>query len=91
MLVIVSYDVSDDKRRTRLHKLLKGFGVAVQRSVFACDVRSAAYDLLRVKAGREIEASDDSVHFYPLCSHCQAAAQRMGSGPTGEQPNLLIL
>ena len=91
MLVIVSYDVTDNKRRARLHKLLKGFGVAVQHSVFACDIRSGAYDLLRVKAAREIEPSDDSVHFYPLCSPCRAAAQRYGGGCTGEQPALLII
>lgn len=33
---LVAYDVADQRRRTRLHKLLSGFGEAVQKSVFVC-------------------------------------------------------
>ena len=35
---VVAYDVSDQRRRTRLHKLLEGFGAAVQKSVFVCSL-----------------------------------------------------
>ena len=33
---LVAYDVSDDKRRTKVFNKLKGFGMAVQYSVFTC-------------------------------------------------------
>ena len=33
---LVAYDVADQRRRTRLHKLLSSFGEAVQKSVFVC-------------------------------------------------------
>ncbi len=33
---LVAYDVADQRRRTRLHKLLRSFGEAVQKSVFVC-------------------------------------------------------
>ena len=36
MLIVVSYDVPDDRRRTRLAHILKDFGERVQYSVFEC-------------------------------------------------------
>ena len=35
-LYLVTYDVCDDKRLRRVHKLLKGYGEWVQLSVFQC-------------------------------------------------------
>lgn len=34
----VVYDISSDEERTRISKLLKGFGFRVQKSVFECRV-----------------------------------------------------
>ena len=35
---IVTYDISDDRRRTAVYKLLRGFGDHLQYSVFRCDL-----------------------------------------------------
>ena len=35
-LYVVSYDIPDDRRRTRVHSALTGFGTWVQYSVFEC-------------------------------------------------------
>lgn len=35
---VVAYDISDDRRRLRLHRLLRGFGEPVQKSVFVCQL-----------------------------------------------------
>ena len=32
----VAYDISEQRRRNRLHRLLRGFGEPVQKSVFLC-------------------------------------------------------
>ena len=34
--LLVAYDISDNRRRNRLHRLLRGFGEPVQKSVFIC-------------------------------------------------------
>ncbi len=34
--LLVAYDISDNHRRNRLHRLLRGFGEPVQKSVFIC-------------------------------------------------------
>jgi CRISPR-associated protein Cas2 len=38
MYLVVSYDIHDDKRRNRIHKVLKNFGERIQFSVFECDL-----------------------------------------------------
>jgi CRISPR-associated protein Cas2 len=43
----VVYDISDDKERAQVDKLLKGFGFRVQKSVFECTMdRKGKEDLL---------------------------------------------
>jgi CRISPR-associated protein Cas2 len=36
MFIVVSYDISHDRRRARLSRELKNFGTRVQYSVFEC-------------------------------------------------------
>ena len=44
---LIAYDVSDDKRRTRIFKTLMGNGDHVQFSVFFCDLSDV--ELMRLK------------------------------------------
>jgi CRISPR associated protein Cas2 len=41
MIVIIAYDITDDRRREDVAMLLSGYGPRVQLSVFECDVQSA--------------------------------------------------
>jgi len=53
-VLIVAYDIADDKRRTKVHTKLKGFGEALQYSLFRCmltpvqrlHMRSALWEIL---------------------------------------------
>ena len=47
MNVIVSYDISEDKRRTKIHKILKSYGQWVQYSIFECQLTDTQYAKLR--------------------------------------------
>jgi len=91
MMVLVTYDIPDDRRRGQVHKLLKGYGIAVQRSVFECDLARGQIDLLLKRTGRLIVPVDDDFRLYPLCARCHGAGVHLGAGPTGEQPTLLVL
>ena len=66
MFVVVSYDIPDDKRRTRVMKTLKDFGTHVQYSVFDCDIKEPVYRRMRERLKRFIVEKDDSVRFYFL-------------------------
>jgi CRISPR-associated protein Cas2 len=66
MLVAISYDMKDDKRRTRLAKLLGAHGNRVQYSVFEAHLSEAKLQRLRGKAQRILEPNEDTVRYYRL-------------------------
>ena len=76
MLVIVSYDISSQKRRTKVHKLLKGFGDPVQRSVFECPLEPQALRELKNIMRSLISRAEDSVLYYPLCRKCSSSVDQ---------------
>ena len=41
--LVVAYDISDNRRRNRLYKLLHGFGDPLQKSVFLCWLDAPAH------------------------------------------------
>lgn len=82
MYVIVSYDISENKRRTKIHSLLKSYGQWVQLSVFECDLTTTQYAKLRSRLSKLIEPDEDSIRFYFLCACCQGKVERIG----GELP-----
>ena len=90
MLIVVSYDVPNDRRRTRLAHALRDFGERVQLSVFECLLEAADLDRLRERILREIELSEDSVRIYPLCETCRAKVELHGLGKTTEDPDLYL-
>ncbi|RMF29238.1 MAG: CRISPR-associated endonuclease Cas2 [Chloroflexi bacterium] len=67
MFVVVSYDIPDDRRRTRVMKVLKDFGAHVQYSVFECELSARDYQRLRERLSPLIDREEDSVRFYELC------------------------
>jgi CRISPR-associated protein Cas2 len=81
MFMTISYDISEDKRRTKVHKMLKSYGQWMQYSVFECDVTDAQYAKLRARLARMIKPEEDSIRFYFLCACCQHKVERIG----GEQ------
>lgn len=58
---LVTYDIADDKRRTRVFKTLLGFGDHVQYSVFLCELNETEYVDLRSRLRSIIHHRDDQV------------------------------
>lgn len=58
---IVSYDISDDKRRTEVYELLLGYGDHVQYSVFLCELNAVELSGLRRRLRDAIHAREDQV------------------------------
>lgn len=78
MFVVVGYDIAEDKRRTKIHNILKSYGQWMQYSVFECDLSAAEYARLRSRLSKLIKPEEDSVRFYFLCSCCQTKVERIG-------------
>ena len=92
MLYIISYDISVDKRRIKLAKLLEGFGQRVQYSVFECDLSEAQYQKLVKKLNRLLCPDEgDSLRTYRLCATCSTTVTIVGKGPPIEtSPDVYI-
>ena len=78
--VLVVYDISNDRRRTRLHDTLLDFGTPVQYSVFECILDAEGVKRLKRAVRRVIRPRSDRVRFYFLCHACLARTE-VTSGP----------
>ena len=76
--VVVAYDISDDKARTRFHEILGEYGVPQNRSVFECRFSKKELEMVKSRAEALIDAKTDSVLFYFLCRRCEANRKTLG-------------
>jgi len=85
MFLLVCFDIVDDKVRYRAVKVLKGYGVRVQKSVFEC-ANMTEHKFLKMKSLIEdlIDHSEDTVRYYSLCNACVVAVEFSG---IGDKPN----
>ncbi|MCX5685177.1 MAG: CRISPR-associated endonuclease Cas2 [Planctomycetota bacterium] len=58
---LVSYDVSDDKRRTGVFRTLMGNGDHVQFSVFLCELNDRELAELKGRLGQTVNQRQDQV------------------------------
>jgi len=81
MRIVVVFDVSDDRKRAALSKLLLDHGSRVQKSVFEiADLSHADYLRLRSDAEGIVDRETDSLRYYRLCSACTKRIEHAGSG-----------
>jgi CRISPR-associated protein Cas2 len=78
MHVVITYDISEDKRRTKIHKILSSYGQWMQFSVFECNLTATQYTKLRNRLNKLIKSDLDSIRFYFLCECCQQKVERIG-------------
>ena len=83
---VIAYDIPDDKRRTKIHKVLLGFGKWTQYSLFECFLSRKDLILLQAKLAEHLIAQEDSVRFYPLCVNCVSKVETIGGSlPSDDQ------
>lgn len=87
-LAIVIYDISDNKQRTRMVKLLEGFGVRVQKSAFEAWLDDRAYSRLCGKIDRFIQP-EDHVKIYRLSG--AGETKSWGKMPSFEMEEIIII
>jgi CRISPR-associated protein Cas2 len=75
---IVVYDISNDKRRTKLHKRLKDYGSPVQYSVFECILDAERLVQMRAMIRKTVKARHDHVRIYTLCKACLKKTEIIG-------------
>lgn len=89
--VVVVYDISNDKRRTKLHKRLLDYGTPVQYSVFECLLDAKAYDRMKKAINRIIRPKLDHVRYYVLCGACRANIEVTGGREVTTRPDVMVV
>lgn len=92
MFYLVTYDISDDKRRKKIADLLEGYGVRVQFSVFECRLVPKKYEELKRRLNRYYcSEENDSLRFYPISGHTLSQAEIWGEPPLLSPPSSTIV
>lgn len=93
MLVLVTYDLSDDKTRRRVATLLGGYGTRVQRSVFECHLSKKERGDLEDRLADCFDDAPDtkalsacSVRLYGLCARCRPKVRLLGQDESSTDP-----
>ncbi len=86
---VIAYDIPSDKRRTKVHKLLSGFGQWTQYSLFEAFLSDKELVMLQSRLEKLLNPEKDSVRFYPLCEHCLKNVETVGS-PMPEEPKVYM-
>lgn len=79
-MYVISYDISEDKRRNKIAKLLEGYGRRVQYSVFECPVNEKKMKVLYA-ALQDLtqDMQEGSIYIYHICGTCEKKRVIIGS------------
>jgi len=78
--MIVAYDIANDKRLSRIAKVMLDYGVRVQKSIFEVHVTPPVFRELKELVEKIIVAEEDGVKYYPLCERCAGTVEIIGQG-----------
>ena len=78
-MVIVVYDIPDNKRRTKLAHFLEGYGRRVQFYVFECFISLEQMRKLHQAITKKVKAEEDNVRFYWISDEGLSLSLTIGS------------
>jgi CRISPR-associated protein Cas2 len=91
MLVLVVYDIPDNKRRTKLSDFLEGHGRRVQESVFECFLSLEEMRKLHQQVKRRVKPEEDNVRFYWISAEAVSRILTIGSDPPEPPPKFYVI
>lgn len=91
MLYLVSYDIPDTPRRTKIAKILDDFGDRVQYSVFECLIDNELLNKMILRLKKVANEAEDSIRIYALCGNCEKAIRIIGQGELSKEEKYYIL
>ena len=90
--VLVVYDISNDRRRTKLHNTLLNYGTPVQYSVFECLLDAEGLARMKRATARVIKPRVDRVRYYYLCAECVGKTEvTSGVEVLREEPGAIVV
>jgi CRISPR-associated protein Cas2 len=78
--IVVSYDIHDEKRLSKIGNFMKDYGERVLKSVFECNLSDAMFFEMKHRVEKLIDHMEDSVRYYFLCDKCLKNMELSGQG-----------
>ena len=78
-MYLVSYDIAEDRKRTKIAKELENFGKRVQYSVFECDIdQRKLNELYERLVNLMSDVEDGNIRIYSICRNCKEKLVTIG-------------
>jgi CRISPR-associated protein Cas2 len=91
MKYVISFDITGDRIRSRVVKILSEYAYRVQKSVFEGLISKETLEELEMKIAKVLDKKTDSVRIYPLCGKCEPEVKILGTGTKVEKVDFIIL
>ncbi|MGH8002263.1 MAG: CRISPR-associated endonuclease Cas2 [Brasilonema sp.] len=91
MLVLIVYDIPEDKRRTKLSNFLEGYGRRVQLSVFECFLSLEEMRELHEKVKKLVKPVEDNVRFYWISQEAVSRVLTIGGEAPQPPPKYYVI
>lgn len=79
--IVIVYDIANDRRRTRVFKLLKNYATRIQYSVFEGNLTDEDIILIQAELAKIMNPKEDGIAFFQLCKKCIKTVKRIGVTP----------
>lgn len=77
-IILVIYDIVENKRRNKMVKCLEKYAVRVQKSAFEAFLTKKKYDKMAEETCKLIDADTDSLRIYLLANHTMVRSWGIG-------------
>jgi CRISPR-associated protein Cas2 len=88
---LISYDISNDRRRLKTARCLEALGERVQFSVFEVYLTPVELEKALRKMNKLLKPADDSLRIYTLCESCRGKVRTLGLGKVTPPPGVTIV
>jgi CRISPR-associated protein Cas2 len=92
---VICYDISDNRRRTRMAKVLEGYGERLQESVFEAALSAKKAEQLVAELRRHLKPEEDRLTIFCLCAGCARRRNALGLDadypPVSAQPRVIVI
>lgn len=88
---LLAYDMTDDKRRAKIAKLMESLGERVQGSVFEAYLTAEELQKIFKKSEKIMKMDEDSLRIYFLCDSCRPKLKTFGQGKPTPPPDTMIV
>ncbi|HQE24067.1 MAG: CRISPR-associated endonuclease Cas2 [Bacillota bacterium] len=79
--IVIVYDIANDRRRTRVFKLLKNYATRIQYSVFEGNLTDEDVIHIQAELTKIMNPKEDGIAIFQLCKKCIKTVKRIGVTP----------